>query len=201
MEVCDVITLKRLTLKKKFPLTLLFASVSYLLSRGFSNRICILSLTKNHTSATKPPICFISPMRSIQWWRLLKGCVFSRKAATPQQKQVEHSWDEKTKDCRVERAAMKSMLRQGEDSCWHGSVARNSPGEQDWNKFSDRLLKRLQRQDYIEPSYGSCSKYPTFMFEKKSAHYALNPNVESSSSCQRLQIPVLCFHQPCLDSG
>lgn len=102
---------------------------------------------------------------------------------------------------RVERAAMRCMLRQGEDSCWHGSDIRNSRGEGDWNKFSDRLLKRLWRQDYIEPSYGSYTEYPTFMVKKKSAHYALNPNVESSSSRQRLEMPVLCFHQPCLDSG
>lgn len=70
---------------------------------------------------------------------------------------------------RVERAAMRCMLRQGEDSCWHGSDRRNSRGEGDWNKFPDRLLKRLWRQDYIEPSYGSYTGYPTFMFKKISS--------------------------------
>lgn len=49
----------------------------------------------------------------------LKSCVFSRKAATPQQKQVERIRDEKTE---TEGAVMGCMLRQGEGSCWHGSV-------------------------------------------------------------------------------
>lgn len=40
----------------------------------------------------------------------LKSCIFSRKAATPQQKQVERIRDEKTE---MEGAAMRRMLRQG----------------------------------------------------------------------------------------
>lgn len=73
-----------------------------------------------------------------------------------------------------------------------------------WNTFSDRLLTRVTETGPYWAIMWVMQRVSNFHVSKKkkrSAHYAWNPNVESSSSRQRFEMPVLSFHQPCLDSG
>lgn len=97
----------------------------------------------------------------------LKSCIFSRKAATPQQKQVEWIRDEKTE---TEGAAIRRLLRVLVWQRLLGTKLTRPHGESKlnkaWNNISDGLLMELRRQDHIEPSCGSCSEYPTLMLKK-----------------------------------